>query len=233
MGWGSMPRSGRSPTIIFPHSSSPADTRFTSSTFEGRARTPIGRCDRVNKRLRQTFLCERGESSWTVDDLVKYDVPAILDYVERETGRDRVNWIGHSLGGMVVFTYLEQAPHNRADRQLRRDGEHDHSGRDPADRHAPGQQGLRLLSLVASPGRLGRPLAFVRIPGMEIIDRFYYSNENVDRITVWRFYGYTLEDTGPGACASLPLISGMATWSRLTARSITRRCWQKSRRPPS
>src|SRR5271157_4012500 len=39
----------------------------------------VGRCDRVNKALRDTFLCEQGESSWTVDDLVKYDVPAILD----------------------------------------------------------------------------------------------------------------------------------------------------------
>ena len=47
-------------------------------------------------------------------------------------------------------------------------------------------QGLRLLSHVASPGRLGRPLAFVRIPGMEMIDRFYYSNENVDQRTVAR-----------------------------------------------
>ena len=28
-----------------------------------------------------------------------------------ETGRDRVNWVGHSLGGMLVFAYLELAPH--------------------------------------------------------------------------------------------------------------------------
>src|SRR5277367_1483858 len=37
----------------------------------------MGRCDRVNKALRGTVLCERGESSWTVDDLVKYDVPVL------------------------------------------------------------------------------------------------------------------------------------------------------------
>ena len=71
----------------------------------------LGRCDRINQHLRQTFLEERGERSWTVDDLVKYDVPAILDYVQRETGKDRVNWIGHSLGGMLIFPYLELAPH--------------------------------------------------------------------------------------------------------------------------
>jgi hypothetical protein len=38
---------------------------------------------------------------------------------------------------------------------------------------------------------------------MEHIDRFYYSNENVDRRTISRFYGYTLEDTGPGALRQL------------------------------
>ena len=38
---------------------------------------------------------------------------------------------------------------------------------------------------------------------MEQIDRFYYSDENVDRQTVSRFYGYTLEDPGPGAFRQL------------------------------
>ena len=63
-------------------------------------------------------------------------------------------------------------------------------------------RGLRVLSLFASPGRLGRPLAFVRLPGMSQIDRFYYSSENVERETISRFYGYALEDTGPGPCCS-------------------------------
>ena len=38
----------------------------------------LGRRDRINKVLRQTFLRERGEWGWTVDDLVRYDLPAIL-----------------------------------------------------------------------------------------------------------------------------------------------------------
>ena len=37
------------------------------------------------------------------------------------------------------------------------------------------------------------------MPGMASIDKFYYSAENVDRRTISRFYGYTLEDPGPGA----------------------------------
>src|SRR5262249_18420622 len=76
-------------------------------------------------------------------------------------------------------------------------------------------RGLRILSLIASPGRLGRPLTYFRMPGMDAIDRFYYSNENVDQRTISRFYGYTLEDPGPGA--SRPLDSYLQHGHMLSA----------------
>ena len=163
----------------------------------------LGRCDRINQHLRQTFLEEHGERSWTVDDLVKYDVPAILDYVQRETGKDRVNWIGHSLGGMLIFPYLELAPHPERIANFVGMGSTIVQAKIPQTDMLRANQGLRLLTLVASPGRLGRPLTYFKVPGMEKIDRFYYSNENVDQLTVSRFYGYTLEDTGAGALRQL------------------------------
>jgi len=163
----------------------------------------LGRCDRINAVLRQTFLRERGERGWNVDDLVRYDVPAILDYVKRNTGHERVNWIGHSLGGMLVFPYLELGPHPERIATFVGMGSTIIQADFPQTDMLQANRGLRVLSLFASPGRLGRPLAFFRVPGMERIDRFYYSNENVDRITISRFYGYTLEDTGPGALRQL------------------------------
>jgi lysosomal acid lipase/cholesteryl ester hydrolase len=163
----------------------------------------VGRHDRINKIMRHTFLRECGERDWTVDDLVHYDVPAILDFVERETGHDRVNWIGHSLGGMLVFPYLELAPHPERIANFVGMGSTIIQAEIPQRDMLAANRGLRLLSLFASPGRLGRPLAFFRLPGMELIDRFYYSNENVNRETISRFYGYTLEDTGPGALRQL------------------------------
>jgi pimeloyl-ACP methyl ester carboxylesterase len=163
----------------------------------------LGRHDRLNEHLRQTFLRERGERGWTVDDLVRFDVPAILDYIKCETGHYRVNWVGHSLGGMLVFPFLELT--SRPDRIATFVGMGSTiiQAETPQTDMLRANQGLRLLTLVASPGRLGRPLAFFRVPGMERIDRFYYSNENVDRLTISRFYGYTLEDTGPGALRQL------------------------------
>jgi lysosomal acid lipase/cholesteryl ester hydrolase len=148
-------------------------------------------------------LRERGEGSWTVDDLVHYDVPAILDYVQSETGHDRVNWVGHSLGGMLIFAYLEVAPHPERIANLVGMASTIIQAEIPQSDMLTANRGLRVLSLFASPGRLGRPLAFFRLPGMGQIDRFYYTTENVDRETISRFYGYTLEDTGSGALKQL------------------------------
>jgi pimeloyl-ACP methyl ester carboxylesterase len=40
---------------------------------------------------------------WTVDDYVRTDLPAVVDYVRGATGADRVHWVGHSLGGMILY----------------------------------------------------------------------------------------------------------------------------------
>ena len=44
---------------------------------------------------------------WTIDDHIHEDVPAIIDFVKRGSGFDKVYWIGHSMGGIVMFGYLE------------------------------------------------------------------------------------------------------------------------------
>jgi lysosomal acid lipase/cholesteryl ester hydrolase len=163
----------------------------------------MGRCDRINKLIRETPLRERGERDWNVDDLVRYDVPAILDYVQRETGQDRINWVGHSLGGMLIVPYLELSPQAGRIANFVGMGSTIIQAEVPQWDMLRANRALRALSLFASPGRLGRPLKYYRPPGMDLIDRFYYSNENVESQTVSRFYGYTLEDTGPGALRQL------------------------------
>jgi pimeloyl-ACP methyl ester carboxylesterase len=44
--------------------------------------------------------------SWSFEDYVHHDVPAALRLVRRETGAERVLWVGHSLGGMVAYGVL-------------------------------------------------------------------------------------------------------------------------------
>jgi len=164
----------------------------------------VGLTGKINQVLRQTPIREVGARDWTVDDEAKYDVPAILEYVRRETGSGRVNWVGHSLGGMLMFPFLELSP--EADRVAN----FVDMGGVAMVVETPGikemgraNRGLRVLSLGLSTGRLGRPMMFGRMPGLEKVDRFYYTASNVDDRTVDRFYGYTLEDPGAGALAQL------------------------------
>jgi pimeloyl-ACP methyl ester carboxylesterase len=165
--------------------------------------TRLGTVARVNARLRQTFLLELGEGRWTVDEIVRYDVPAVLDYVKKATGKDRVNWVGHSLGGMLLFPYLELSPEPWRVASFVAMGSTITLAEVPQRDMLQANRALQVLARFISPGRLGRPLMYMRFPGLERIDQFYYTSSNVDPRTVSRFYGYTLEDTGRSALRQL------------------------------
>ena len=158
----------------------------------------------INRVLRQTPLRELGGRDWTVDDEYKYDVPAILAYVERETGSHRVNWVGHSLGGMMMFPFLETSPESsRIANFVDMGGVAIIVETPDTIKMRKADKMLRTLSLGLSTGRLGRPMMYGRMPFMEKIDRFYFTQANVDDRTVSRFYGYTVEDPGAGALKQL------------------------------
>lgn len=48
------------------------------------------------------FFGERTYSQ-NFDDYAKSDVDAAIKFVQEKTGKDKVNWIGHSMGGMVIY----------------------------------------------------------------------------------------------------------------------------------
>lgn len=43
---------------------------------------------------------------WTFDDYVVNDAPAAIDYVCEATGVKQVHWLGHSMGGLLVYSLL-------------------------------------------------------------------------------------------------------------------------------
>ena len=49
-------------------------------------------------------------SDYSVDDHINYDVPAVISLVKEKTGAKKVHWVGHSMGGMVMFAYLATHP---------------------------------------------------------------------------------------------------------------------------
>ena len=42
--------------------------------------------------------------------MVKYEVPAAIDYILNGTGQKQLNWIGFSLGNTVLFGFLASHP---------------------------------------------------------------------------------------------------------------------------
>jgi poly(3-hydroxyalkanoate) synthetase len=45
---------------------------------------------------------------YSFDAFWQLDLPAVIEYVQRTTGADAVDCVGHSMGGMVVYAYLSQ-----------------------------------------------------------------------------------------------------------------------------
>ncbi len=153
--------------------------------------------------MRQTPFLEIHDGNWTMDDEARYDVPAILEYVRRTTGHDRVNWIGHSLGGMLMFAHLQLTAEPYRIANFVAMGSTIILADPPATEMLRANRALRGLLRVVSTGRIARPMMFARPPGLERIDGFYYTAANVDDRTIDRFYGYTLEDPGRSALKQL------------------------------
>jgi pimeloyl-ACP methyl ester carboxylesterase len=49
-------------------------------------------------------------ANWTMDDHIRYDVPALVNLVRRHTGAPQVTWVGHSMGGIVAICNLARYP---------------------------------------------------------------------------------------------------------------------------
>lgn len=164
----------------------------------------VGTVGWVNSGLRQTILPELGSDEWTMDDQALYDVPATIDYVRKVTGKERVNWIGHSLGGMLMFAFFERSPDAGRVANFVAMGAPASIAESPERwQMLKANRGLRVLLSGLSTGRIARPMAYFRPPSLAKVDRFYYTAANVDDRTIDRFYGYTLEDPGPGALRQL------------------------------
>jgi pimeloyl-ACP methyl ester carboxylesterase len=52
----------------------------------------------------------RQKGGWTVDDYGRVDLPAAFARVTAATGAERVSYVGHSMGGMVLAVYLATHP---------------------------------------------------------------------------------------------------------------------------
>jgi polyhydroxyalkanoate synthase len=48
--------------------------------------------------------------NFSFDDIALHDIPAAVDAVLARTGADKLGWVGHSMGGMLLYTALTLEP---------------------------------------------------------------------------------------------------------------------------
>ena len=59
---------------------------------------------------------ESNADNFTFDDMVEKDVPAIIEEVCQISGKTKVNWVAHSMGAMILYSYLGIASKKQKDR---------------------------------------------------------------------------------------------------------------------
>ncbi len=64
------------------------------------------------KTLKKRMITDIKMKDWSVDDHIQFDIPAAIRFVCEKTNHQKVHWVGHSLGGMIMFAYLEQQNQN-------------------------------------------------------------------------------------------------------------------------
>ena len=136
---------------------------------------------------------------WTIDDHIHKDMPAIINFVKKKSGFDKIYWIGHSMGGIIMFAYLET------------EGQNDIAGfipvssmmviPDPLNAHLEriaNQKPLLTASLLINTTIASQlsnyTLGVVKSP----IEELLMKRENMYDEVVFRFFRICIDDTSPG-----------------------------------
>jgi pimeloyl-ACP methyl ester carboxylesterase len=142
---------------------------------------------------------------WTVDDYVRFDLPAILATVCERTGAEGVTWVGHSMGGMVMYGYLATAEDTGKVKEFVAVGAPVFIPQPPNDilRNMEESEGLLnvLLAInVRGPARTIAPAAWMFNTPLAIL---YYNAQNMEWATIVRMYANAFEDIPPGVSAQM------------------------------
>ncbi|XP_054155985.1 lysosomal acid lipase/cholesteryl ester hydrolase-like [Oppia nitens] len=48
---------------------------------------------------------------FSIDEMIEYDLPAMIEYIKKQTKKDQIGYIGHSQGNYMMFALLATQPH--------------------------------------------------------------------------------------------------------------------------
>lgn len=99
------PPGGRGPAVILCHGLSTNHRGFCFAERSLAAWLSARGYDCYLPDLRGAGMSQSPGLCWDLDDHVYLDVPAILSTVREVSGSEKVHWIGHSMGGLILFCH--------------------------------------------------------------------------------------------------------------------------------
>ena len=138
---------------------------------------------------------------WSVDQHIQYDVPAALRFVREQTKSGKVHWIGHSMGGMIMFAYLGRNP-EKTTQELRSFVAIAvpmvmlHPLNDPLSTLLRQEKALKIGSWIvgsSAPATLGAIFGDLDLPK----DRLFYNSDNVDDSVLRALFQKAEEEISP------------------------------------
>ncbi len=124
------------------------------------------------------------KTNWNFDDYVFKDLPAAVSLIRKKSGKRKLHWVGHSLGGTLVYAAVETLGNEVCASAVTLASAMSASAKpgfvklllkvDPIVKWLPCIPGKRFAKIGAPIGRWIFPLE----------DNFYYSIDNVDMKTV-------------------------------------------------
>jgi len=139
--------------------------------------------------------------NWTIDDYIMYDVPAVLDFVTSKTGSDSVHWIGHSMGGMLMYGCLdksETASKVRTFVAISSPATFPHPLDAILQAFTENKNIMNIFNLAIS-NRLSAFLGGATGAVLETpLDTLFYNRENIQREVIRKMFLRAAEDISPG-----------------------------------
>ena len=141
--------------------------------------------------------------NWTVDDHIRFDLPALLDLIKKETGAGSVNWVGHSMGGMIALVHMQDEGKRRGDITsivaLAAPMTIAHPLNDIMTVIKDNQDLFQMLNLFVNQSVPSMLNAATGANLQNGLDYLYFNSANMDRLTVMELLFYVVEDISPGS----------------------------------
>ena len=137
--------------------------------------------------------------NWTIDDHIHRDLPAVIDFVKRKSGNERFFWIGHSMGGIVMYGYLETEDQDDvagfvAIGSMMKIPYPLNEGMERISSQKPLLTASLLINTTMASQMQNLSFGAVKNP----LEEMLYNSDNMDEGVIRELFGHIVEDTSPG-----------------------------------